>query len=94
MAEQYRQDDNIKILVRGAAVLSLVPVNEVEYMWCHALEYNDNDTPGVTRFDDCVTEQWVESWNHYDNDGPRTTNNVEGWHSKINKICKTAHTNI
>ena len=63
-------------------------------MWFHALEYNDNDTPGVTRFDDYVTEQWVESLNHYDNGGPRTTNNVEGWHSKINKICKTAHPNI
>jgi hypothetical protein len=49
LAEQYRQDDNIKILVRRAAVLSLVPVNEVEYMWCHALEYNDNDTPGVNK---------------------------------------------
>jgi len=63
-------------------------------MWFHALENNDNDTPGATRFDDYVTEQWVEPWNHYDNGGPRTTNNVEGWHSNINKICKTAHPNI
>ena len=86
MAGQYRQNDNIKTLVRHAAVLPLVSVN--------ALENNDYDTPEVTRFADYVTEQWVESWNHYDNDRPRTTNNVEGWHSKINKTCKTAHPNI
>ena len=74
--------------------MPLVPVNEVEDMWFHALENNYYDTPEVTRFADYVTEQWVESWNHYDNDRPRTTNNVEGWHSKINKTCKTAHPNI
>jgi hypothetical protein len=28
----------------------LVPVNEVEDMWFHALENNDNNTPEVTRF--------------------------------------------
>ena len=39
--------DNIDrmVLVRRAAVLPLVPVNEVEDMWFHALENNDNDTP-------------------------------------------------
>ena len=36
---------------------------------------------------------WILDY-HYDNDGPRTTNNVEGWHSNINMICKTAHPNI
>jgi hypothetical protein len=57
MAGQYRQDDNIKTLVRRAAVLPLVPVNEVEDMWFHALENNDNDTPEVTRFAYYVAEQ-------------------------------------
>jgi hypothetical protein len=46
-----------------------------------------------------VTETWVEGneftfMNHFDNDGPRTTNNVEGWHSKLNKVCDHAHPNI
>ena len=60
LAGQYRQDGNIKTLVRRSAVLPLVPVNEVEDMWFHALENNDNDTPEVTRFADYVTDQWVE----------------------------------
>ena len=42
-----------------------------------------------------MTEQFrPSSLTTVDNDGPRTTNNVEGWHSKINMICKTAHPNI
>ena len=46
-AGQYTPDANIKTLVRRAPVLPLVPVNEVEDMWFHALENNDNDTPEV-----------------------------------------------
>ncbi len=46
-----------------------------------------------------MTEQWVEGlprvcWNHYNNDGPRTTNHVEGWHSKLNKLVGHPHPNI
>ena len=55
-AGQYRQDDNIKTLVRQEAVFPLVPVNEVEDMWFHALENNDYDTPEVTRFAYYVAE--------------------------------------
>jgi hypothetical protein len=62
-------------------------------MWFHALENNDNDTPEVTRFAYYVAEQWVEgqqleSWNHYDNDGPRITNNVEGCIVKLTKFSR------
>ena len=32
---------------------------------------------------------------HFDNDRARTTNNVEGWHSKVNnKLCQHGHPNI
>ncbi len=33
-------------------------------------------------------------WNHYDTVGPRTNNHVEGFHSKLNKVCQEAHPNI
>lgn len=46
-----------------------------------------------------MTETWVEGhqldlWNHFENQGARTTNNVEGWHSKVNKLCTHAQPNI
>jgi len=80
-------------------VLPLVPVDSVEDLWFNALEENEDMSPEVTRFTDYVTESWVEGqqldlWNHYNNDGPRTTNTVEGWHSKVKKLCKSAHPNV
>jgi len=98
LAVRYREDESIQRLVRRAAVLPLVPVHLIEDVWFAALENIDDDSAEVTRFTDYVTETWVESdrrqWNHYDNEGPRTTNSVEGWHSRLNKLCKKPHPNI
>jgi hypothetical protein len=45
-----------------------------------------------------VTEYWVEShqhiWNHFDTDGPRTTNHLEGWHHKLKNHVAHPHPNI
>ena len=49
---------------------------------------------------DYVTETWVEegflraTWNHYDTEGPRTNNHLEGWHNKLKKRVGVAHPNI
>lgn len=52
----------------------------------------------VTRFNNCLTETWVEgtfrNWNHYDHDGSHTTHHIEGWHRRINKICRSVHPNV
>ena len=50
-------------------------------------------------FKDYVTEYWVEGqerdqWNHFTNEGPRTNNHLEGWHSKLKKLVRHAHPNI
>ena len=49
-------------------------------------------------FTDYVTDQWVEGdrsfWNHYETEGPRITNIIEGWHSKLKKMTQHAHPNI
>lgn len=49
------------------------------------LEDNKDDGYHVMCLKDYVTETRVEGhlthWNHYDNDGSRTTNVVEGWHN-------------
>jgi hypothetical protein len=45
-----------------------------------------------------MREFWVEGhrflWNHYQTEGPRTTNHLEGWHNKIKKKVHRAHPNI
>ncbi|XP_067679730.1 uncharacterized protein [Haliotis asinina] len=85
----YKNDDNVRTFVRRALALSLVRVCDVENFWCCAL---------LVLFADYVTEQRVEGgelllWNHFDTDGPRTTNHVEGWHSHLNTLS-ACHPNL
>ena len=98
LAVQYRQDPQTQKLVRRAAVLPLVPAQQVDNVWLNALADNDDNSIQTTKFKDYVTEIWVEGniqgWNQFDNDGARTTNHIEGWHSKVNKACQRSHPNI
>ena len=87
----YKENNDINKLVRRTAVLPLLPVNDLEDVWFYALENleeADTNTPTLA-FTDYITSYWVESnghlWNHYQTDGPRTTNHMEGWHSKLKK---------
>ena len=72
--------------MRRAAVLPLIPAQQVDNVWLNALVDNDNNSIQTTKFKDYVTETWVEDsipgWNQIDNDGTRTTNHIEGCHSK------------
>ncbi len=101
LANMYKELDSVHTLVRRASVLPLVPENGVEDVWFQALDAIGNeDLPmDVTPFTDYVTEQWVDKddkgvWNHYATEGARTTNHLEGWHSKLKKDVRHAHPNI
>jgi len=93
----YKNNNDIKTLVRRAAVLPLVPIEHVQDIWFNALEdINLADTNINTEsFTDYVTEYWVESnqhfWNHFNTDGPRTTNHLEGWHHKLKNHVAHPH---
>jgi hypothetical protein len=74
-----------------AAVLPLVPQAGIADAWFNPSEdlEHSNPTTDPTSFTDYVTTYWVEThrhlWNHYLIQGPRTTNHIEVWHSKIKK---------
>eukprot|EP00105_Crassostrea_gigas_P023383 XP_011443190.1 PREDICTED: uncharacterized protein LOC105339364 [Crassostrea gigas] len=96
----YREDDNMKKLIRRAAVLRLVPLDSIEDVWFQAPEDCDEaDLTEVTEtFTDYVIEQWVNGdrliWNHFGTNGPRTNNNLEAWHGKLRRMALHAHPNI
>ena len=79
----YKDNEDVKLFVRRAAILPLVPLDVIEDVWFQALEDRDdaNITQLTEQFTDYVTEQWVEGdrtlWNRFGTEGPRTTNNVE-----------------
>eukprot|EP00105_Crassostrea_gigas_P045365 XP_019929513.1 PREDICTED: uncharacterized protein LOC109620813 [Crassostrea gigas] len=97
----YREDDNVKKLIRRAAVLPLVPLDSIEDVFFQALKDRDEADPReVTEtFTDYVTEQWVNGdnrliWNNFGTNGPRTNNNLEAWHGKLKRMALHAHPNI
>ena len=93
------RDSSTHTQIRRAAVPPLIPQAEVEDVWFHALEDMENSDPtaNITPFTDYVTTYWVQSnrqlWNHFQTEGPRTTNHLEGWHSSIQMI-QVPHPNI
>ncbi|VDI04710.1 Hypothetical predicted protein [Mytilus galloprovincialis] len=99
LATDYKNNEDLRLLVRRAAVLPLVPPQLVEDVWFTALEDAEEIAINTTAFADYVTEYWVEGynrqhWNHFSNEGPRTNNHLEGWHSKLKKHVNHAHPNI
>jgi len=94
----FTDDARVNLLVRRASSLPLVRLCDLDDVWLNALNDADLQDPQVLWFADYVPEQWVESpglqiWNHFETNGARTTNHVEGWHSKLKKVS-TSHPNI
>lgn len=98
LTEQYKSNPAVHQHVRCASALPLVPTDQVDNVWFYALSDFQTDDINITRFNDYVTEQWVETdterWNHYTTVGPRTTNHLEGWHHKLNNQLHKAHPNL
>ena len=55
---RYKEDDDFNRMVRRAAVLPLVPPNEVEEVWMMAM--NEVEDEAAERFKDYVTTTWVD----------------------------------
>jgi len=99
LATAYKNNPSVKLFVRRAAVLPLLPPNVLEDYWFNAIEDADDIPENITPLADYVTETWVESdnrlhWNHFATEGHRTNNNLEGWHSKLRKLVNHPHPNI
>ena len=100
LTDSYKENDDIHLLVRKAAVLPLLPLNTIEDYWFNALEDIDDANTNIATlgYTDYVTSYWVEDnrnlWNHYATEGPRTTNHLEGCHGKLKQLVKAPHPNI
>jgi hypothetical protein len=90
----YTNDSNIKSWVRRIMAMSLLSTSAVPLAW-GILQFpppteNPVDAARLSQFAAYVERTWISGsfpaslWTHYDNDGPRTTNVAEGWHSGLN----------
>lgn len=95
----YQTDTDLHKFVRRISALPLVPENLLDEVWIE-IANQQPDTESATKLADYFTETWMEGqfppsvWNHHGNDGPRTTNHLEGWHSKLNRAVMKAHPNL
>ncbi|XP_048238825.1 uncharacterized protein LOC125372533 [Haliotis rufescens] len=101
LAVMYKEDPRVTQWIRRAAGLALLPIPFVQDAWVQAMQ----STPYVPRavdFNDYIVRTWVDDdarfsmrmWNHFETDGPRTNNNLEGFHSRLNYLLPHVHPNI
>ncbi|XP_071114546.1 uncharacterized protein [Haliotis cracherodii] len=63
---------------------------------------NTLDVPRAVAFNDYIVTTWVDHgarfpltlWNHHSTTGPRTNNNLEGFHNRLNRGLPRRHGNI
>ena len=97
-AYKDRQSDTNKFF-RKVISLPFVPVRYVRMAWGGLLA----NMPSGQAYDDFVTYfegTWLNGnfslsqWNVYMMDGPRSNNNLEGWHSRVVELFKTEQSNM
>ncbi|XP_046583798.1 uncharacterized protein LOC124290982 [Haliotis rubra] len=101
LAVMYREDPLVERWVRRAAALPLLPLRQVQDAWVDTMN-SSPDVPGSQTFNDYITTTWVDDdarfplpiWNHHDTFGPRTNNNIEGFHSRLNATLSHRHPKI
>ena len=104
LKQAYSEDKELKFWVKKVTALALVPIDEVENVFCELL-CEKPDYPQLDKWADYVLETYIEKssdpgkpyfdkilWNQYDND-KRTNNDVEGYNYKLTTVLKV-HPNI
>ncbi|XP_041377271.1 uncharacterized protein LOC121389688 [Gigantopelta aegis] len=101
LAVLYKEDPAVQTWIRRAAGLPLLSIAQVQDAWLEAM--NDGpDVPQAEAFNDYVVLTWVDDdsrfplivWNHHLTTSPRTNNNLEGFHSRMNRSIQVHHPNI
>lgn len=96
LSEEYRKNDELKLLVNMCAALAFLKPEDVLDGWLQ-VHAEAPENPKLTEFFDYFVDTWLDNhqipiamWNCYGK-RHRTTNAVEGWHNKINSIIGNPH---
>lgn len=93
LAIAYKNDLQVRKLVRRVSVLPLVERSAINELWIQIQrdaqnhQGNEQQSRAIQSFINYVVTTWVDEdsalfhrdvWNHWENQGPRTTNHIEG----------------
>jgi len=92
------QHQQVQIRVSHVFILALVPTSAIPTCLAMFLSAVPDDANCMTLYA-YFENQWTvtmppDMWNSYSDSQDRTTNRVEGFHSKLNKMLNKAHPNI
>ncbi|XP_048242867.1 uncharacterized protein LOC125375906 [Haliotis rufescens] len=101
LAVGYRDNPLVEQWIRRAAALPLLPLQQVQDAWFDSMNQSP-DVPNADEFNDYIVTNWVDYearfppslWNHHQTFGPRTNNNLEGFHSRLNASLNHRHPNL
>ncbi|CAG9315619.1 unnamed protein product [Blepharisma stoltei] len=102
LATNYKTDGSaLRSYAKVIQSLALCPLDQIDEAW-EIIASFEPEGERVQEFTAYFMRTWLlsnakfrrEFWNHFDNDGMRTTNNLEGYHHALNKLVGAAHPNI
>lgn len=107
MASAYIKHDEVRLWINRMRALAFLPLDEnfdEGYLTIQETApspiLDDLTEDQITKFHNYMVNTWVDDidalfdrklWNQYSNIGPRTTNNAEGFNSKLNKKAGKRH---
>ena len=105
LKQHYEEPDSeLRAWIRRIMSLTVLPVFAVPLVWNWLREPPTSPDPLVNAkalaFSKYFEETWINGdfspslWTHFDNNGPRTTNVAEGWHSGLNSRFGVPHPSL
>ncbi|CAF0719086.1 unnamed protein product [Brachionus calyciflorus] len=102
---EYNNDPKINSWFRRLFCLSLVPVDQITEVWIKILNdkpifIETNKNKKIDEFLEYFVDTYFEGkfdinlWNHFDTEGPRTNNDIEGYNLKLKNHVSRAHLDI
>ena len=95
----YKENEPFRAFIQSSSAIPFVPVSYLQLAWC-GLKSSVPEQPEYSDFISYFERTWISGvfplklWNHYDNAGPRTNNDLESWHNRLNRLAMKAHPNF
>ena len=83
----------IRCFIQRSAAIAFVPLSFVRVSW-NGLKAEMPDNEKLERYAAYFDETWFDGhfrprmWNYYRHCGPRTNNQLEGWHNRMKRISR------
>lgn len=103
LKNMFTVSKQFKTTVTYISALSLIPIHKIFEVWDIIINFVPRGNIQIDQFLDYVYRTWIDNnratfhwnmWSHYDNNGARTNNAVEGFHFKSNSAIETRHIDI